>query len=76
MLVFRVISFLHFYQHTYMVTDHKQQYRDVEDLSSVLPVGVTPARMWEIEKERRAGLRKILFPHVSRYFHILSAKAA
>lgn len=50
-----------------MVTDHKQQYRDDVNLSSVLPADVTPERMWEIEKERRDGLRKSLFPHLSQY---------
>ncbi|KAH9950334.1 TPR-like protein [Amylocystis lapponica] len=60
--------------HTVMVTDHKQSFRQDEQLSIEQRISVPSAKLWHDEEVRRADMRRLYFPNLSHYISMLSTR--
>ena len=54
------------FQHSFMVTDHKQSFRADEDLSVEERARVPWEDLWKAEEKRRATMRREMFPDLSQ----------
>ena len=54
------------YQHTFMVTDHKQSFRMDENLSVDERARTPIETLWRNEELRRTQMRQAVFPNLAR----------